>query len=192
VQDFTRPSGRLRRLPFAARLVYSVFLLFTLAGLGITAWLTQDMLDADLSELQPYYAGDALESGLRAPPQVADGPALELPEEAETIRNAEPMPLRKLLEVTHFHLFSMPVYLMILSHLFMLARWGERAKVFWIGAATLAVIAHLIAPWWVRARAPLGNAVYGGSGLLLAISFLVMACVPLLEMWRRPSSDAAP
>ena len=41
MQDFTRPSGRLRALPFAARSVYSVFLVFTLVGLALTVALTR-------------------------------------------------------------------------------------------------------------------------------------------------------
>jgi hypothetical protein len=50
------------------------------------------------------------------------GPALFLPPDGEDLAAFEPMPRRKLLEITHFHLFSMPVYLLILSHMHMLSR----------------------------------------------------------------------
>ena len=70
---------------------------------------------------------------------------------------------RKLLEVTHFHLFSMPVYLLILSHLFMLSRIGERAKVGWISLGTLGVAGHVAAPWLVRAGTAAAGCGVGGS-----------------------------
>jgi hypothetical protein len=93
------------------------------------------------------------------------------------------MGLRKLLEVTHFHLFSMPVYLLVLSHLFMLSRCGERTKAGWITVATLAVGGHIAAPWLARAGAPTAALAYGLSGLLLGLSFVVMSVLPLWEMW---------
>jgi hypothetical protein len=183
MQDFTRPSGRLRKLPFAARLVYSVFLAFALAGLGMTGWLAQDMLGADLSGMQPYYAGET-EHALQVSPDVpAGGPVLDVPAAAD-LHIAEPMPLRKLLEVTHFHLFSMPVYLMVLSHLFLLSGWSERAKLSWIAIGSLSVVAHLAAPWLVRAQRALGPVVYATSGVMMTLAFLIMAAVPLWEMWR--------
>lgn len=184
MQDFTRNSGRLRRLPLGARLVYSIFLIFTLAGLALSGWLGSDMLGSDLGRLRVYYAGGAEPAPVVATAPAA-GPALDLPADADAFV-AEPMPLRKLLEVSHFHLFSMPVYLMVLSHLFMLGRWRERTKLLWIGAASLAVLLHLLAPWLVRGHTPFAAAIYATSGALLCISFLVMSFAPLCEMWLGP------
>jgi hypothetical protein len=168
----------------AARLVYSIFLVFTLVGLAMTAWLAGDMLGPDLSKLRSYYRGEpGLPVEVRGPAASDDGPQIDVPPEAEEPPLAEIMPLRKLLEVTHFHLFSMPVTLMVLSHLFMLAGWTERAKVIWIGLGTLSVVAHLIAPWLVRGNQALGPAVYAWSGGFMAIAFVIMAVVPLWEMW---------
>lgn len=177
-----RPQGRLASLPLPARVVYSVFLAFTLGGLGMTMWLTDDMVGLDLAELESYYAGGEV----AAPPSgtaTAGGPLLELPDDLPAGAMQEPMPLRKLLEVTHFHLFSMPVYLMILSHLFMLGRSSDRFKLLWIGIATLATAGHIAAPWLARSGAASSALAYGltGSGLLL--SFIVMSVVPLWEMW---------
>ena len=47
MKDFTRPAGRLRSLPSAARLTYSVFIAFTVLALAESAWLGADMLGAD-------------------------------------------------------------------------------------------------------------------------------------------------
>jgi hypothetical protein len=185
MKDFTRPRGRLRSLPTAARVVYSVFLGFTLLAMAMTAWLAEDMLGPDLAQLGPYYAGVALppahRSAARAP--ASRGPVLDLPSSAEAPSPVEPMPVRKLLEVTHFHLFSMPVYLLILSHLFMLSRATDFAKLAWIILGTISVAGHVAAPWLARSGSVGAAAVYGTTGVLMTLSFLVMSVVPLWEMW---------
>ena len=201
MKDFIRPRGRLRTLPLPARVVYSVFALFTLVALGFTGWLAEDMLGADMSELDAYYAGKPspsaqahASSGNGAP----GGPVLELPPEADAPSANPPMPLRKLLEVTHFHLFSMPVYLLILSHLFMLSRLGDRAKLLWIALGTASVAAHIAAPWIARDGGAGAKAAYGTSGALMMLALLVMTLVPLWEMWspipggERAASSGAP
>jgi hypothetical protein len=183
MKDFIRPRGRLRTLPLPARLVYSVFAAFTLIGLAFTAWLGADMVGPDLGKLDVYYAGTSQAPAAPLPPDSNDGPALELPPEADAVAASTPMPLRKLLEVTHFHLFSMPVYLLILSHLFMLSRAGERAKLFWIALGTLSVAAHMAAPWIARSGAASAGMAYGASGGAMMVALLVLTFVPLWEMW---------
>jgi hypothetical protein len=185
MKDFIRPRGRLRTLPLPARLVYSVFAVFTLIGLGFTAWLGADMVGVDLGKLDAYYAGTPEPSATPAalPSDSAGGPALDLPPELDVPAESAPMPLRKLLEVTHFHLFSMPVYLLILSHLFMLSRAGELAKLCWIALGTVAVAAHMAAPWLARSGAASSGLAYGASGGAMMISLLVLTVVPLWEMW---------
>jgi hypothetical protein len=184
MKDFTRPRGRLRSLPLAARVVYSVFLAFTLVALALTAWLAREMVGTDLAGISGYYAGS---EGSAATPSsdagAAAGPALELPADADAALGQPPMSTRKLLEVTHFHLFSMPVYLLILSHLFMLSRLSERAKVLWIVIGTLAVGGHIAAPWIARSGGTGAAVSYAASGTALALSMLVMGIVPLFEMW---------
>ena len=181
MQDFTRPSGRLRGLPWGARVVYTIFLVFTFFGLALTVVLTHDMVGIDLEGAGEYYAGDA--APIEAP-EVDGGPALVLPSDGEELAVFEPMARRKLLEITHFHLFSMPVYLLILSHMFMLSRASKRSKGFWIAAGTLGTLLHIAAPWLMAHRLPGAHATYAVSGLLLLTSYLVMSLVPIWEMWR--------
>ena len=182
MQDFTRPSGRLRALPFGARAVYTVFLVFTLLGLALTLALTHDMVGIDLSRAGDYYGGAA------APvdePELEGGPALVLPSDGEELAAFEPMPRRKLLEITHFHLFSMPVYLLILTHMYMLSRSRKKAKAAWIAAGTIGTLLHVLAPWLVAAGGAAAIPLYGISGVLLLVSYTWMSVVPLWEMWRR-------
>ena len=182
MQDFTRPSGRLRALPFAARSVYSVFLVFTLVGLALTVALTHDMVGLDLGGADQYYGGEAPPA---EEPELEGGPALVIPPDGEELAVFEPMPRRKLLEITHFHLFSMPVYLLILSHMYMLSRARKGSKAAWIALGTLGTALHVAAPWLVAARFTASVVVYAASGVLMLGSYTWMSIVPLWEMWRR-------
>jgi len=181
MKDFIRPAGRLRALPVPARLVYSVFNLFSLIALAETAWLGADMVGADLGGLAAYYAGQASPPPSAAAP-AQDGPVIELPDEPLTAETA-PMPLRKLLEVTHFHLFTMPVYLLILSHLFMLSRTRASLKIGIIVGGSAGVLLHMLAPWIARSGGTFAPLFYAISGTLLFVCMLAMSIVPLIEMW---------
>jgi hypothetical protein len=182
VKDFIRKGGRLRPLPLPARLVYSVFLGFTVAGLAATLWLTEDMVGLDLRDAASYYAGEAApEPALPSDPE--EGPAIDFPDEGIQLGTGERIARRKLLEVTHFHLFSMPVYLLILCHLYVLSRASERAKVFWVGVGTLSTATHILAPWVAAAGSAGSIWLYGLSGSGLAAAYAVMSLVPLWEMW---------
>jgi hypothetical protein len=165
-----------------ARAVYTVFLVFTLVGLTLTLFLTHDMVGLDLSGAGEYYGGDA-EPVEEA--EVVGGPALILPPDGESLAVFEPMPHRKLLEVTHFHLFSMPVYLLILSHMYMLSRARKKAKILWISAGSIGTLLHIAAPWLVAHGCAGAVTAYAVSGVLMLLSYFVMSVVPLWEMWRR-------
>lgn len=181
MRNFTRGSGRLRALPVAARAVYTVFLVFTLVGMGLTGWLASEMVGLDLARFGSYYVGTP--ERVEGVPQPSEGgPALDLPDEP-VMAVAEPMPRRKLLEVTHFHLFSMPVYLLILSHIFMLSGVRDAAKFGWIVVASVATAVHAGAPWLAASGSAGSAMVYAGSGTLLAASYLVMSIMPVWEMW---------
>lgn len=182
MQDFTRPAGRLRALPLGARTVYTVFLMFTLLGLVLSLVLTHDMVGLDLSGADEYYGGEAVPVEEAVPD---GGPALVLPDDGEDLAAFEPMPRRKLLEITHFHLFSMPVYLLILSHMYMLSRARRPTKFAWIALGSIATLLHIAAPWIVANGCAGALASYAASGLLLLVSYVVMSVVPLWEMWRR-------
>lgn len=185
MKDFIRPAGRLRVLPLPARLVYSVFNVFSLIALAETAWLGADMVGADLTGVSTYYAGQSSSPPIAAAP-AQGGPVIELPNEPLTAE-AAPMPLRKLLEVTHFHLFTMPVYLLILSHLFMLSRTRASLKIGTIVGGSAGVLLHMLAPWIARSGGGFATAFYAISGTLLFVCMLAMSIVPLIEMWAAPS-----
>jgi hypothetical protein len=115
-----------------------------------------------------------------------------VPEEAEAGRPiVVAVTYRKLLEVTHFHLFTMPVVLLIVAHLFLATGLGERAKLGWIVAASASVAVHLATPWIVRFGGPSLAFLHAISGLALTITMSVLTIYPVFAMWRRPPRSTA-
>ena len=89
------------------------------------------------------------------------------------------------MEVTHAHLFSMPVLLLVSGHLVLLTSMNARIKLALIVVSVLGMVVHLAAPWIVRWSAGNGlGLVYPISGGALLASLAIMTCAPAWEMWR--------
>lgn len=195
MRQFSRPFP-ITRLSLEARVLYTGFLLFLLLGMISSVWLYQDSFGGlSARSAAEYYQGSTApaqappaKEGQGAGPALelpSDGPALELPGEAAEVA---PMrlekPARQVMETFHFHLFTVPVVLLIVGHLFMLTGLSTRVKVGIIILATVATFVHLLAPLLVRF-------VSAGWGWLMPVSVVAAAVgwVPLLvwplwEMWR--------
>jgi hypothetical protein len=152
-------GGRLLRtssLPL--RVTMSWFLLFV--GLGYATNFTMLAWKTGLTPagIAAYYRGDEA--------------AMQFPKE-----------LRELVENLHFHVYIVPIVLLVLTHVFYMTAWSERAKVSVTNLAYAAAAADLAAPflvrfagagfaWWKLVSATL----YHGT-----LFFLVL--VPLYECW---------
>jgi hypothetical protein len=187
MREFAKKS-RLALLPLSARLVYSVFLGFTLLGLLVSAWLGETSVGLDLGKFDAYYAGAPVVSAQPALAADTGGPTFDLPEEVNEPPQPEPKSFRSTLEVTHFHLFTMPIHWLVLAHLFALCGISERAKVVFITGSALAMASHLAAPWIARQGGSFGKLFYAGSGILLLVTFGWMAVAALIDMWRSSPS----
>ena len=137
-------------------MLYSAFCLLTLLGIGSSALYYVDLVGAGTRGVRAYYAGDAAPGGgapaAAAAGEGAGGPAIDVPDDVEERRQpiVVPMTYRKLLEVTHFHLFTMPVVLLIVGHLFFATGAGARARIGWVGGGSGSVALHIATPWLVR------------------------------------------
>ena len=179
---FSSSGQRLPSLPVEAKLVYSFFALFSLLAIASSILLYEDMVGWRQRGVRAYYTGEAA-APPASPEGAPDGPAIALPDEPPASTVAVAQTYRKLLEVTHFHLFTVPVFLLIVAHLFMLGGLSPRTKIAWIVAAWLAAVAHLAAPGAVRYGVGGGSWLYGVSGAAFAITSLVLTVHPLLAMW---------
>jgi hypothetical protein len=189
MRQFSSSGFRLWNLGIEAKILYTTFCVLTLFGIVSSALYYGDLVGAGTSGIKSYYAGEARPapppSVAPAPPGAPAGPAIDVPEdEPRRVPIVVPMTYRKLLEVTHFHLFTMPVVLLIVGHLFLATGLGDRAKLVWLIGAAGSVAAHLATPWIVR---------YGGGGLAflhaitgtaLTVTMSVLTIYPVLAMWR--------
>src|SRR5262252_11169938 len=192
MRQFSSSGFRLWNLGIEAKILYSTFCVLTLLGIGSSALYYGDLVGAGTSGIKSYYAGEAeVVPPPPAAPAAPGGHAIEVPEEEQGRPPiVVPMTYRKLLEVTHFHLFTMPVVLLIIGHLFLATGMGDRAKLGWLIAAAASVAAHIATPWIVR---------YGGGGLAflhaitgigLTLTMSVLTIYPVVAMWRGKTKTA--
>ncbi|MBL9006772.1 MAG: hypothetical protein JNJ46_21130 [Myxococcales bacterium] len=116
-------------------------------------------------------------------PTSADPPAVESPA-GRPQRLTITVPYRKLLEVTHFHLFTVPVFLLILTHLFLLCGLSPAAQLAWIVAGWMSASLHMATPWLLRVLSPRWTFLHAVSGLAFLLSALVLCLLPVVQMWR--------
>ncbi|WP_437283818.1 hypothetical protein [Sorangium sp. So ce406] len=202
MRDFAAAAGRLRSLSLGAKLLYTAFTVASVIGL-LVSWRLYGAMVQDAGAAG-YYAGAAVVAPAPAPTQTAApaegpaldlGPELDLPATPETPRVlVEQISERKLLEVTHFHLFSVPVYVLILAHLWLLARLPSWLHTAGVVAAVVASGLHMAAPWLIRS-APGAAALMPVSGVAMLLSLGAMAVVSTVDMWlprRSRRGEAAP
>src|SRR5688572_5684879 len=149
MRHFAKPSS-LDRLSLEARLIYTIFCLFMLVGYATSVWFyLDDELGTSPSDAERYYLGEAVAS-VEKPSE--SGPELDVPDEAAPMRFEKPA--RQVMETAHFHLFSVPICLLILAHIFMMGRESTRTKVLTIGIASASTMIHVMAPPLIRFASP--------------------------------------
>jgi len=181
VRQFARPFP-LERLSLEARVLYTAFLLFLAAGFASSVWLYGSSFGGLGGEAaSAYYLGDAPAEI----PAATDGPALDLPDEtaAGSLRLGQSP--RQVMETFHFHLFTVPVVLLIVGHLFMLTSLATRAKVWILAITSAATFVHLLAPLAIRFGDESLGWLMPASVVVASLGWLPLIFVPLWEMWTR-------
>lgn len=193
------------RLSLEARVLYSAFCLFLLVGMASSAWLyVDDGLGLSSAAVQRYYLG-APEIGAEsdagsnaasnagsnvAASSTSGGPALALPDEEPAGGLRLEKPARQVMETFHFHLFSVPVCLLIVGHLFMMCALSTRVKVWLLVLASLFTMLHLVGPLLVRFGSPSFAPLFVASAVGMTVLWSVLLVLPLVEMWRPPRREA--
>lgn len=208
---FAKPMP-IDRLSVEARILYSAFLVFMGLGTASALWLyADDDLGLDATSVKNYYLGnDADPETNTATPNDSQNNSqkdsqldlqIDLPDDTgaqqpiqetmQEIRIAKPM--RQIVETFHFHLFSVPICLLIVGHIFMMCRLSTRTKATIIAAGSIATLLHLLAPVAVRALSPAWAWLFAPSAVVMLITWLWMSIKPLIDLWRPippPSNDA--
>lgn len=149
---------RLRDSDRHIRLLYTLFLLLMLTGFTFSFFWAHSMTGLSPQGIAEHYRGSDATFG-------------------------EPMSFRELAEITHFHLFTMPVVFMILIHVMYLTSASHtlKAVVTWAGFG--GVILDLLSPWLISYVSPVFVISMLTGDTLMTISFFIMMVVPLYEMW---------
>ena len=216
---FARPFP-MERLSLEARVLYTIFCLFMLFGVGTSFWLAHDSgLDAGTAAANRYYRGDsgssapasnvapaANDDDAKARSADGDGPTFDLPDDLDGIDGVDggldpsvalhlEKPARQVVETFHFHAFTMPVCLLIIGHIFMMGAGFTRRKVVVIVVASVSTLLHLCLPPLIRFSAPslatLWASLFGPSAIAMALSWAIMLIKPIWELWR-PLPPRAP
>jgi hypothetical protein len=154
---------RLRDTDRHIRLLYSLFLMLMLAGFAFSFFWAHSMTGLNPDGIAQHYRGSSERFG-------------------------EPMSFRELAEITHFHLFTMPVVFMILIHVLYLTMASNTIKVSMTWSAFSGVCLDLVSPWLITYVSPIFVVTMLTGDLLMTVAFLVMLVIPLYEMWmvKRP------
>ena len=189
MRQFGSSGFRLWNLGADAKTLYTAFCVLTFLGVVSSALYYRELVGVGTSGIRRYYAGESDDQPEAPPPaaQPGAGPAIEVPPEAQAAPIVVAVSYRKLLEVTHFHLFTMPVVLLIVGHLFLATGLSERAKRAWLIAGVVSVSLHLATPWLVRAAAGLAP-LHALSGIALTLTMSVLTLYPVASMWRKPGA----
>jgi hypothetical protein len=165
LREFASPSTRAAALPRAVKVLYTAFCAFTALGLLSCVGLYDGIVGF----------------AVRATPAQLYGNLI-----AHYQQPTEP---HKLLEVTHFHLFSVPLYLLVVGHLFLLSGRSARTKSVVVSGAVALTALHLVAPWLVALGGRALAWIYPISGAGMLLGFAVLMGVPVYEMWsaRQPA-----
>src|SRR5262249_44460955 len=107
MRQFATSGFRIWNLSLEAKLVYSGFAIFALLALAASLLFYEDMVGPHTAGVRGYYAGETVPPAAPSQPHAV---RIDVPEEAQRLTMA--VTYRKLLEVTHFHLFTVPVFLL--------------------------------------------------------------------------------
>jgi hypothetical protein len=96
----------------------------------------------------------------------------------------QPKSYQGMLEVSHFHLFSMGMLVVTLTHLMLMTNFSTRLKVWLSGLTYISAIADEAGGWLVRFVHPLFAYFKIASFVILEISLTALVCVVVVSLIR--------
>jgi hypothetical protein len=158
MQAFTRRGFQLRTASLETRIAYTMFLFFMLPGMATLVALSAGRVGLDARAIATYYRGGASEMSF-----------------AKTFW--------QLVEVSHFHLFTVPVVVLILAHLFCATPASRRLRIWLTSVTFLGVLLDVVGPWAVRYLAAGFAYLLMVGWTLLATGVVLMVALTLVAMW---------
>lgn len=178
------PKMHLSRLPLPTRVLLTCFVLSIGAALWVGSLKYTQRAEFSAAGARRYLhgedsrgaAGDGLLPGEELIEEETDGLAPP----------AERMSPRRLVDVVHPHLFTVPIVLFVFLHLLILTRLPDGWKIALHLHAFAAFAATFGLPFWV-ARSGSGAALFAVAGANLLASFALVGAILLWETWLAPA-----
>ena len=95
-----------------------------------------------------------------------------------------------LLDVTHAHVYELPLVLFVLAHFLMRTRVAEWFKLANYLLSSLGVVVFLASPWMVRYVSIRASVFFYAGASTIALTSVLMIVVPIWEMWAPPRRSA--
>jgi len=155
------------------RILITLFLLTMFAAIIVAGLNVYDKVGRIRGGVTERYGPDPAEAG----------DVSALPREGDVLV-ARMNTFSQLLDVTHAHVFELPLVMFVLAHFIMRCRVPERFKLANYIASSAGTVLFLGAPWLVRyVSVRLAPLLYFGAAVL-GISSVIMIFVPIADMWR--------
>jgi hypothetical protein len=164
VQAFVRRGFQLRTASIETRIAYTAFLVLMLPGIASLAALSAGRIGLSPHAIAGYYRGGLGEMSF-------------------------PKTFWQLVEVSHFHLFTIPVVALILSHLTYATPLSVRARIWLTSALFAGAFLDIAGPWLVRYGAPAFAWLLLLGWTLLSVSGFLIVALTLWSMWG-PAPDS--
>lgn len=171
-------SGGMWSLPINNKIFFTFFLSIVTIAIGVGFLNYYERTGISPQKAIRYYRGDEEE----------DFDVSLSAEEVESKLEEGmffPKSYRELLEVTHTHVFSIPIIIFILSRIFSMTRIREGIKIAVYSISFAGVILNVGAPWLIRYVHHHFVVTFIISNILLILGFGAYISVPLYEMWFR-------
>jgi hypothetical protein len=152
------------------KIAFSFFILFILLGLWSSIALYHQQFNFSTDRAADYYRGNRGETDVK--------------------KFYVKKSYRELLEVTHFHVFIMPVVYLAFVHLYFLSPQPELEKNIVTILSFGGLLTEVMVPWLVRYGGEVYSAVFWGSGLAITVTTVWMSLVCYRYLWIAPRSKS--
>ncbi len=169
-------SSGMWSLPISNKIFFTFFLSIMTVAIGLGFLNYYERTAFSPQKTIRYYCGDE-EKELDVPQSVEENKA-KLEEGLFFAKS-----YRELLEVTHTHIFSIPIVIFILSRILAMTHTREGLKITIYGVSFMGIILNLAAPWLIRYVCNHFVVTFTISNILLILSFGAYIFIPIYEMW---------
>jgi hypothetical protein len=158
MQAFARRGFQLRTASLETRIAYTGFLFLMLPAVATLVALSVGRMGLDAHAIATYYRGGESEMSF-------------------------PRTFWQLMEVSHFHLFTIPVVVLILSHLLYGTPAAARLRILLTSITFSGALLSAAGPWAIRYLAADFAYLLMVGWTLLATGMVLMVSLTLIAMW---------